>query len=65
MGWISVESRLPDYGVPVRVTDSLGWFEAVWSLDWDDAGDFWRDDVGWGHDLDDVAFWRPCGGFST
>ena len=59
MGWISVESRLPEYGVPVRVTDSLGWFEAVWSLDWDEDGDCWLDEDGFSQELDDVAFWMP------
>ena len=58
MGWISVESQLPEYGVPVRVTDSLGWFEAVWTLDFDDDDvDFWRDEDGWPQDLEDVNFW--------
>lgn len=57
MGWVSVDESLPAYGEPVRVTSGLGLFFSVWSLDWDDAGDFWRDEDGWSHDLDDVAFW--------
>ena len=57
MGWISVESQLPEYGVPVRVTDSLGWFEAVWTLDFDDDTDFWRDEDGLEQVLEDVDFW--------
>ena len=57
MGWVSVGSRLPDYGEPVWVTSGLGLSVSVWSLDWDDDGDFWRDEDGWAQPLEDVDFW--------
>lgn len=61
--WISVEERLPEYGVSVLVADAREGFIGKWWLkagtDTRNGKDFWVDDSDYGFSFAEVTHWMP------